>query len=145
MITLKLDPKDFNCLNTEYNVIPISDQNLSDYYSLIQNSIEYFNSEIEWENMFTFEDTVNRVQDGMTMYAGLLDNNVFGYVWFKDYKDGRLLFNLFVRNKVSDKSYTGKEFTSDIINRYEYDKNIYCEVDEWNEKSIKLFKRLGFK
>jgi hypothetical protein len=75
---------------------------------------------------------------------GIFDSDVFGHVWFSDYKDGRFLFNLFVRNNVQEKKYTGKEFVSDIIFRHEYDKSIYCEVDEWNEKSIKLFEKLGF-
>jgi RimJ/RimL family protein N-acetyltransferase len=145
MIQFKLNPKDFNYLNTTYNVVPINNQNLSHYYSLIQDSIKYFNIEKKWDGMFTFEDAVSRIQNGMTMYVGLLDIDVFGYVWFREYNNDRFLFNLFVRNKITNKTYTGKEFVSDVINRYEYDKVIHCEVDEWNEKSIRLFKRIGFK
>jgi len=74
----------------------------------------------------------------------MIDAGVFGYVWFDNKDDGRSLFNLFVRNKVNVKNYSGQEFVSDIIYRFEYDKVIYSEVDEWNEKSIKLFKKLGF-
>lgn len=145
MIPFKLDFKDFNCLNTEYSIIPISNNNIEQSYTLINNSIEHFNAEIEWRGMFNFGEAMNRIKSGMTMYVGVMDETIFGYVWFKDYKDGRFLFNLFVRNKVNSKPYTGKEFVSDVINRYEYDKVIHCEVDEWNEKSIRLFKRIGFK
>jgi hypothetical protein len=94
--------------------------------------------------MFTFQDAISRVQNGMTMYVGVSDVDIFGYVWFKDYSSDRFLFNLFVRNDVANKTYTGKEFVSDVINRYEFNKVIHCEVDEWNEKSIKLFKKIGF-
>lgn len=145
MIQFKLNPKDFNYLNTTYNVVPINNQNLSHCYPLIQDSIKYFNIEKKWDGMFTFEDAVSRIQNGMTMYVGLLDIDVFGYVWFREYNNDRFLFNLFVRNKITNKTYTGKEFVSDVINRYEYDKVIHCEVDEWNEKSIRLFKKVGFK
>jgi len=145
MIQFKLNPKDFNYLNTTYNVVPINNQNLSHCYPLIQDSIKYFNIEKKWDGMFTFEDAVSRIQNGMTMYVGLLDIDVFGYVWFREYNNDKFLFNLFVRNKITNKTYTGKEFVSDVINRYEYDKVIHCEVDEWNEKSIRLFKKVGFK
>ena len=145
MVQFKLDPKDFNCLNTEYNIIPINNQNISQHYQLIQEAIGHFNRELEWDEMFTFEEATNRVQNGMVMYIGVINATVFGYVWFKEYVNNRFLFNLFVRNDVADKTYTGKEFASDVINRYECNKAIHCEVDKWNEKSIKLFKKLGFK
>ena len=145
MIPFKLDPRDFNCLNTEYHIINITNQNLSDYYSLIEDSIRYFNNEHKWDSMFTFEDAISRVQNGMIMYVGVLEADVFGYVWFREFNNSRFLFNLFVRNNVTNKTYTGKEFVSDVIGRYEHGKVIHCEVDEWNEKSIKLFKKLGFK
>lgn len=145
MVQFKLDPKDFNYLSTEYDVTRINNQNLTNHYQLIQEAIGYFNSEVEWDEMFTFEEAVSRVQNGMVMYIGVIDATVFGYVWFKEYVNNRFLFNLFVRNHVANKTYTGKEFASDVINRYEYGKVIRCEVDDWNERSIKLFKRLGFK
>jgi hypothetical protein len=145
MIQFKLDPKDFNYLNAEYDIAPINNQNVPQHYQLMQEAIGYFNSEVEWDEMFTFEEAVSRVQNGMVMYIGVIDTTVFGYVWFKEYINNRFLFNLFIRNNVADKTYTGKEFVSDVINRYEYGKVIHCEVDDWNEKSIKLFKKLGFK
>jgi hypothetical protein len=39
----------------------------------------------------------------------------------------------------------GTEFTSDIINRFETQYPIYADVDDWNVKSIRLFKKLGFR
>jgi ribosomal protein S18 acetylase RimI-like enzyme len=81
----------------------------------------------------------------MRMYIGLIDSKVFGHVWFRNYKDGSYLFNLFVKNKAKTENYTGTKFTSDIISRFENEYPIYVNVDEWNEKSIKLFDRLGFK
>jgi hypothetical protein len=144
MINFKLDQGNFNHLKTQYKITPINQGTFIHTYQLIFDSIRYFKDEIEWSEMFDFVDVQRRISDGQIMYVGMIDCDVFGYVWFKDYQDGRLLFNLFVRNKVVNKNYTGKEFISDVIYRYEYDKSIYCEVDDWNEKSIKLFKRLGF-
>jgi RimJ/RimL family protein N-acetyltransferase len=144
MINFKLIPGCLNHLDTQYKVILITLNNFKYYYTLIDDSIKNFNSELDWDNMFTLDDASQRLKDGMVMYVGMVDSGVFGHVWFKNHEDGRFLFNLFVKNNVYNKTYTGKEFVSDIIYRFEYDKTIYCEVDDWNEKSIKLFKRLGF-
>jgi len=144
MINFKLLPENFNHLEKQYRIVPINFINFKYFYSLIDDSINYFNQELDWKDMFTLDVAYQRIKDGMTMYVGMIDAGVFGYVWFDNKNDGRSLFNLFVRNKVNIKNYSGQEFVSDVIYRFEYDKVIYSEVDEWNEKSIKLFKKLGF-
>jgi len=144
MINFKLEQTNFNHLKTQYEVVPVTLSNFGDSYNLIDSSIKNFKSEIEWEELFTLDCAHQRLTEGMVMYVGVIDFDVFGHVWFKNHNDSRFLFNLFVRNQVEDKKYTGKEFLSDVIYRFEDNKTIYCEVDNWNEKSIKLFKRLGF-
>lgn len=144
MINFKLDPINFNKVGTECEVIKINNLNIPQFYQLAQDSIDNFNKEIKWDDMFDFNEVCDRLNNGMVLYIGIYDSNVFGHVWFKDHKDGKFLFNLFVKNKVINKQYSGKEFISNIIHRFEYDTTIYCEVDDWNEKSIKLFNILGF-
>lgn len=144
MINFKLEPMNFNKLGIEYNIVKIDNSNIYYFYELINNSIYNFNEEIKWDGMFDFNEAYDRIKNGMIMYVGIQNAAVFGHVWFKDYNDGKFLFNLFVKNKTNNKQYKGKEFISDIIDRFEYNKIIYSEVDDWNEKSIKLFKRLGF-
>ena len=144
MINFKLDQDKFNDLKTKYKIIKINSDNFKYSYRLIIDSIKYFNSEIEWDGMFDFNTAHKRISSGMTMYVGMMDSDVFGHVWFRDENKSRYLFNLFVRNIIPEKNYTGKEFLSHVISKYEFNKSILCEVDEWNEKSIKLFKRLGF-
>ena len=145
MISFKLDNMDFTPLGTEYKVVRIDCSNFESNKQHILASINNFNSEIEWNEMFTLEEASSRVLNNMRMYIGLIDSKVFGHIWFRDYRDGRYLFNLFVTNKTEVKNYTGTEFASDIINRFENEYPVYADVDEWNEKSIKLFNRLGFK
>jgi hypothetical protein len=144
MIPYKLIPQNFFHLQTKYNIIRVTIDNYHHHYRLVENTIQHFKDEIDWEGMFDTNVAIKRLNNGMVLYLGICDSDVFGHVWFDDFKDGRSLFNLFVRNDVLEKNYTGKEFVSDIIFRYEYDKIIYCEVDEWNEKSIRLFNKLGF-
>lgn len=145
MIDFKLNPKNFNYLGVEYDIIQITFLNYQKYSILIQMCIDYFNEEIEWNEMFDINQAKNRLSDGMVLYVCLHNTEPLGYVWFKEMgNDEKKLFNLFFRNKNIIKTHTGKEFISSIINTYENAKIIVCEVDDWNEKSIKLFKKLGF-
>lgn len=145
MISFKLDNIDFSPLAAEYKVVRVDYSNFESNRQHVLASISNFNLEIEWDKMFTLEEANSRVSNNMRMYIGFIDSKVFGHVWFRNYKDGSYLFNLFVTNKTEIKNYTGTEFVSDIVNRFEKKHPIYADVDEWNEKSIKLFNRLGFK
>jgi len=145
MISFSLSEKNFRYIGTEYTIIKVDSINFESNKDYVLDSINNFNSEIEWDNMFTLEESKNRVFNNMRMYIGLIDSKVFGHAWFKDYKDGVYLFNLFVKNNTTTKNYTGTEFTSDIINRFETQYPIYADVDDWNVKSIRLFKKLGFR
>jgi hypothetical protein len=145
MISFSLSKNDFISLGIEYNIVKVDQSNFESSRQYVSDSIDNFNSEIKWDEMFTLDEAKNRVFSNMRVYVGLVDSKVFGHAWFKDYKDGSYLFNLFVKNKGKVENYTGTEFTSDIINRFENNYSVYCDVDEWNEKSIKLLNRLGFK
>jgi RimJ/RimL family protein N-acetyltransferase len=145
MISFTLREEDFAPLGVEYNIVKVDQSNFESNRHYVLDSINNFNLEIEWNEMFTSEVASNRVFNNMRMYIGLVDSKVFGHAWFKDYKDGSYLFNLFVKNKAKTESYTGTEFTSDIISRFENEYPVYADVDEWNEKSIKLLNKLGFK
>jgi hypothetical protein len=145
MISFSLSENDFISLGIEYNIVKVDQSNFENNRHYVLDSINNFNSEIEWNEMFTLEEAGNRVFNNMRMYIGLIDSKVFGHAWFRDYKDGSYLFNLFVKNKAKIENYTGTEFTSDIINKFENKYPIYCDIDEWNEKSTKLVSKLGFK
>lgn len=145
MISFKLDSIDFTPLEIEYNIVKVDRINFESNRQYVSDSIDNFNLEIEWDKMFTLEEASNRIFNSMRMYIGLIDSKVFGHVWFRDYKDGSYLFNLFVKNRTETKNYTGTGFVSDIISRFENKYPVYADVDEWNEKSIRLFSRLGFK
>lgn len=141
MIKFKLDPENFNYLNTQYDIIQVDMSNYFDHVDLIKKTIKNFNDEIEWADMFNLQKAMYRFEYGMMMYIGIIDNEPFGHVWF----DRSYLFNLFVRNQIENKTYSGKEFVSDVLHKYYNNRIIYCEVDDWNTKSINLFTRLGFR
>ena len=144
MINLILE-NELNYLGTSYNLLQINENNYKLYYKEIEQSINNFNKEIKWDGMFDLNIAIERFKNGMTMYIGLIDDFIFGHAWFKDYKKGKCLFNLFVVNKIDIKKHSGKEFVSNILYEYYPKTIIYSEVDDWNIKSIRLLKRLGFK
>jgi hypothetical protein len=145
MLNLKLSSNNFKDLNVDYEVLTINKKTFDKMSRFVEKSISNFNEEVSWGQMFDLNDASHRINNDMQMYIGIMDNEPFGHVWFKDYLDGRLLFNLFVRNKVVDRKYSGATFISNILKKYELTKSpIYCEIDEWNEKSIKISKKLGF-
>jgi RimJ/RimL family protein N-acetyltransferase len=145
MISFSLSKNNFIPLQTKYTIIKVDCINFENNKHHVLDSINNFNSEIEWDEMFTLKEAESRVSNNMRMYIGLMDSKVFGHVWFREYKDGVYLFNLFVKNNTTNKTYTGTEFTSDVINRFETQYPIYVNIDDWNVKSIRLFKKLGFR
>jgi len=144
MLSFKLNYTDFKNQNSDLSVLKITSLNINDYLSVINETIQFFHSEIEWEMMYDYDEAIYRIKNGMNFYIFIDNSEILGHVWFKDYLDGRLLFNLFVRNKNIVKKYSGKELVSNVIQKHENNVLIYCEVDEWNIKSINLFKGLGF-
>jgi RimJ/RimL family protein N-acetyltransferase len=144
MLSFKLNYTDFKNQNSDLSVLKITSLNINDYLSVINETIQFFHSEIEWEMMYDYDEAIYRIKNGMNFYIFIDNSEILGHVWFRDYLDGRLLFNLFVRNKNIVKKYSGKELVSNVIQKHENNVLIYCEVDEWNIKSINLFKRLGF-
>ena len=114
MISFKLIPENFNHLKTQYDIIKIDNKNVFRYTDLIKKTIDNFNNEIFWPDMFTLEQSLYRFELGMKIYIGHINNEPFGHVWFNN----TYLFNLFVRNKIENKTYTGSEFLSDIIFRF---------------------------
>jgi len=148
MINFRLLPKDFAYLGTEYNVVHINSENYKENIPYIEKTIQNFNAEIEWKDMFDLETAIFRFKTGMDMFIGVIDDEPFAHVWFDEYdliSTSKFLSNLFVKNKTENKAYTGKEFVSYIIHNYYSGVVIFCEVDDWNIRSIKLFEYLGFK
>jgi len=144
MIHFKINPGNLVHLGAVCDTIEINYYNQIKYTNHIENTILNFYDEIKWDGMFDIKEAKKRFENDMTMFIGLYDNKPFGHVWFKKKEDGYLLFNLFVRNSVEQKMWSGKEFVSDILYRFFKTDIIYSEIDEWNVKSIKLFEKLGF-
>ena len=140
MINFTLIPINFVPIDLVCEVIEVDVNNFEYHKNNIIELIDSFNSEIRWDDMFNINDVNKRIIHGQRLFIGYSKNIPFGYVWFDD----NTLYNLYVRNNLPNKNYSGKGFVSKVVKTYYADRIINCEVDEWNVKSIKLFKRLGF-
>ena len=129
-------------MDTPY--IKIDKSNYKKKLSLISECITLFNTEIEWDGMYNLTDAIKRFEDGYVNFILIENNIIYGYVWFIKNTTNVLLLNLFMRNNNIHKKYKGREFISNVIYNNYNEYNIHNHVDEWNIKSINLFKSLGF-
>lgn len=85
--------------------------------SLFQESINLFNSEIEWDNMWTISDVYDRFDKGHLFTYMKDSNGVLGYMWrMKNYT-----YNFFVSNRRENRDIL--DFVN--MNRYLQYKNGY--------------------
>ena len=139
-----LYPQNFINQNVICPFIQIDKSNYIEHLSIIKECITLFNSELEWDGMYNLTDAIKRFEDGYVNFILIENNVIYGYVWFTQNTTNVLLLNLFMRNNNIHKKYKGREFISNLIYTNYNDCNIYNHVDEWNIKSINLFKSLGF-
>jgi len=102
---------------------------------LIQQSIDLFNSEIQWEGMFDLNIAQMRIYEGSRMFI-LIDKEVLGFTWFEnDY-----LYNFFVsQNRTKGDSQEFCKYTCNLIGT---DIRLYVVQD--NIRGQKFFEGVGF-
>jgi hypothetical protein len=110
----------------------------------IQECIDDFNAEVQWKNMFTLGDAIERIMKGEKMYVGYHNGKRFGYCWViqKDYNT--YIYNVFSRKLPFPRVYGATDLLYYVIKNHG-NKVISADVDEWNDKSIRMFEKLGFK
>ena len=139
-----LYPQNFINQNVICPFIQIDKSNYIEHLSIVKECITLFNSELEWDGMYNLTDAIKRFEDGYVNFILIENNIIYGYVWFIKNTTNVLLLNLFMRNNNIHKKYKGREFISNVIYNNYNEYNIHNHVDDWNIKSINLFKSLGF-
>jgi RimJ/RimL family protein N-acetyltransferase len=135
-----------NSLAFTSDIIPLLVINLDTFDSnipIINQCIELFNSQLEWDGMFDISEAKRRVVGGDTMYVGI-DDKVYSYLWVNVNPTYYFIYNVFSNNIRNNPNYTGKDLLYSVIKSYLLDKDCRCEIDEWNIKSINLAKKMGF-
>ena len=121
--------------------LKITQDNFSETKEFIQKSIDTFNSEIEWNEMWNIEDAEIRLSENQILFLLLENQTPLGHVWYDSY----YLYNAYVSKEREDGDSTWfiQETMWDMkdSNKLTY---IKLYVDSWNERAIKFWEKLEF-
>lgn len=107
-----------------------------DDHDIISRCINLFNSEIQWEGMFTLDIALKRLQLNNRFFILLDNNKVLGHVWF----DEGYLYNFFVsQNRIKGDSQDFCKYVCSLINKKI---TLFCVKD--NIRGQKFFEGVGF-
>jgi len=122
--------------------LKITQDNFSVTKEFIQKSIDTFNSEIEWNEMWTIDTADDRLFSGEILYLLFDGDTPIGHVWYDLY----YLYNAFVSKKRQDGDsiWFIQETMWDMKENYDLS-YIKLYVDDWNERAIKFWKKLGYR
>lgn len=104
----------------------------------IQSTIDSFNLNVQWEDMWDLEEAKERLKSGHKLFIGVDSEGTLSHVWFKN----NYLYNVYVNPRRPD-GY-GVKFIQACMNFIDYE-NIELYCDEWNIKAQKFFEKVGFK
>ena len=114
--------------------------NFSDFTDKIQLSIDKFNSQIEWDNMWDLNEAYERLSRNNTLYLLLKNDLPIGHVWYI----GEYLYNAFVSNeRVDGESQWFIQQTMLDRNTSGYN-TITLYTETWNERANSFWKKLGY-
>lgn len=119
------------------DILHIQAHNFDQFKPYIEETIEVFNDNIDWTEMWDMEVANNRVEDGQDLFIGYDRQGALGHLWLeKNY-----LYNCFVNPRRPD-GY-GVKFVTKCMQSTNHRKiKLYC--DEWNVKAQKFFEKVGF-
>lgn len=125
----------------ELLLLKINKSNFEENVSLIKKSIDLFNSEISWEDMWDVQDAEVRVSQNQILYLLLENQQPIGHVWYDSY----YLYNAYVSKdrEDGDSVWFIQETMWDMKNTTNI-KYIKLYVDSWNERAIRFWEKLGF-
>lgn len=112
-------------------------------FTELQKGIDTFNSEIEWDDMWTTNIAKDRLRKNWKLLVLIIDNKICGWLWL-DYNN-KHTHNLYVSKKYSNKGWGGKLVKSMLFLAQELkiDK-LKCVVDDWNLNSIRVHEKCGY-
>jgi len=130
----------FEDLGCTYTVIDNIDS-LQHYLEDFQSLIDQFNSYIEWDQMFTLEDVIERIKNGYIVVLAFYNDKPVSYC----FSNKGWIINLFVTKKTPRPNYTflatSLKITEESFNRY--NKAAY-EAEEWNKPMFLVARTCGY-
>lgn len=123
------------------SILKISKENFNDKTSLINDVTLLFNAEILWEGMWDIKESHIRFNSNKILYLLLESGSPLGCVWYNSSE----LYNAFVskERRDGDSAWFIQETMWDMKQEYNLEQINLC-VDDWNQRAIKFWKKLGF-
>ena len=106
---------------------------------IIEYCIEMFNVDIKWDYMFDIDEAQNRILNGHKLFVAYYQKIIYGYCWLND----NIIYNVFSKQHTGKRNYGATDMIYLVIKNHT-NGPVKSFVDEWNEKSINVFKKLGF-
>ena len=106
---------------------------------IIKHCIKMFNNEISWDKMFNLDEAQNRILNGHKFFVANYQKMIYGYCWLDD----DVIYNVFSKHHIGERNYGATDMIYLVI-KHHTNGPVKSFVDEWNEKSIRVFKKLGF-
>jgi hypothetical protein len=104
----------------------------------IEYCINMFNNEINWDGMFDIGEAQNRILNGHKLFVAYYQKIIYGYCWLNN----DILYNVFSKQYIGNRNYGATDMIYVVIKNYT-NGPVKSFVDEWNEKSINVFKKLA--
>lgn len=127
-------------LTNDHKVVKIDSENHSFYKEMIELSINKFNSQINWDNMWDLTESQRRIKNNQKLYLLLKDNSPIGHVWYI----GEYLYNAFVSNERKEgisQWFIGETIKDRFSEGYS---TITLYTEDWNTAANKFWVKLGF-
>jgi hypothetical protein len=121
--------------------IRITNKEYKSHKDLINQTINTFNSQIKWEDMWDIYDAEVRLNQKQILYLLLDSNKPIGHVWY----EGNYLYNAFVSKQRCDgDSPWFIQQTMWDMKEHSNISSIKLYTDSWNIRAQKFWKKLGY-
>lgn len=127
-------------LDNKPDILLINFLNYENYIVLINKTINNFNSEISWDDMWDLNQAKKRLINNHILYLLVRGEDVIGHVWYY----GGFLYNAFVSKKRKDgeSQWFIQETMKDRFNNGYLNISLYTE--KWNIRAINFWLKIGF-
>jgi hypothetical protein len=121
-------------------IIKLTGENINEYPGILKNCIDRFNSEVDWDGMWTVEEAEERLSSNHIAFV-LIDSTdtILSFVWFTE----NYLYNAFSHSdRVSGDTVKFIKRSCSQLDSSIKEIKLYC--DDWNVKAQQMFKKVGF-
>lgn len=124
---------------------------VSEFNDLAKDSmkalIESFNEEYKWDDMFSYEDIIGRLESNHSLFILFFNKQPIGYVFFRELDSTTtFLYNLYVSRKIDRDNSVPLLFVNRVCaEMFDVYDDIELECEDWNTAAQKLFESSTFK